>query len=346
MDYFDLNLPAPTDVQDPGNQDDIPTVPEAAQNVSTTPDVAQVHTPLDHPNILPISTAFHPVLSINGQAPNFVFIASDNVRFYVHTHHILAVSMNRMGMLLPNDVPASTLGPRPSAQLPHPSEVVNVMLHIIYGLQCLQYAPTLETTEAALKALHFQYGVSIQVHAAPHLPLYQLILSYAPFRPLEAYAVAAHYALEELAVATSSHLLAYDLSRMPDDTAQKMGPIYLKRLLGLHQSRLAALRNILFRPPREHGPAVGCSTEQRQQLTRAWALAVAQLVWEVLPSVSTNALQSLLEPIGLAFSCPHCAVALQGRVREVVYEWSAVKVPRISCGRQTGSNRSILAPLA
>ncbi|KAH9944110.1 uncharacterized protein BXZ73DRAFT_96607 [Epithele typhae] len=313
MEYFDLDLPstsqssnsgstlAPTDVQDQGTQGGA-LPPGAAGAVSIT----SVHTPLDHPNAPTVSTVFHPMLLFDGLAPNFILLTTDGVHFYVHTHHIIAVSMDRMGMLLP-------------------SNVVNIMLHIIYGIQCLQYAPNLETTETALEALHLQYGVSIQVHAAPHLPLYQLILSYAPFCPLEAYTVAAHYALEELAIATSNHLLAYDLSEVSDDAARKMGPIYLKRLFILHQSRLAALHDILFRPPREHEPAVGCSGEQRQQLTGDWIMTVEQLVWQASPSTSTDTLRSLLEPIGAAITCAQCAVMLQGRVQGVVNEWSAVK---------------------
>ena len=312
----------------------------------------QVGTPLDHPGSVSISTAFHPALSIDGLTPDFILVSSDGVHFYVHRHRLLSVSMNRMGMLIPDDVSASPshfqLGNAlPSSRLSQTADVINVLLHIMYGISCLQYAPTLEVTEAALDALCLQYGVLLQAHAAPHLPLYRLLLSYAPFRPLDAYAVAARFVLEDAAVAASSHLLAYDLSRLPDAAAQKMGPLYLKRLFVLHQARLAALRGILFRPPTEHGPAAGCSPEQRQQLTRAWALAVAQLVWDVLPSewaplrdrgrcgadwvamwlgVSTSALQSLLEPIGAAVTCPHCAVTLQRRVQEITYEWSSVKV--------------------
>ena len=259
-----------------------------------------------------------------------------------------------MGMLIPTNIARPNAPPSPplpednelpTARVPQNSTVMNVVLHIMYGMPCIQYAPTLEAVDAALNALCSQYGVVVQAYAGPHLPLRQLLLSYAPFRPLDAYALAAQHGLDDIAVQASPHLLAYDLSRLPDVTAQKMGPIYLKRLFLLHQGRLVALRNILFRPPAEHAPVMGCSTEQRAQLTRAWALAVAQLVWDVLPSeshillerhvvsyatpnsgVSTSALQSLLEPIGAAVSCPSCAAVLQQRVQEVTYEWSSVKV--------------------
>ncbi|RPD81967.1 hypothetical protein L226DRAFT_528175 [Lentinus tigrinus ALCF2SS1-7] len=285
-----------------------------------------VSTPLDGPGVTTsISTAFHPFLSIDDANPDVVLVSVDGVHFYTHRHRLLAISSNRMGNLLPS--PGAVVSPPLLAvvPVPHPSEVVNVLLHIIYGLSCAQYLPTLETVEAAVDSLSLLYGVSVAALAAPGMPLFTLIHSFAPVRPLDAYALAAHHAMEDLAVTISSHLLAYNLARLPDTAAEKMGPIYLKRLFLLHQSRIVALRNILFKPPAVHLPVTGCGQEIQQMMMRAWALAVAQLVWDVLPSVSTSALQALLEPIGASMNCPLCIAALQRRVQEVVYEWSAVK---------------------
>ncbi|KAI0721318.1 hypothetical protein C8T65DRAFT_631311 [Cerioporus squamosus] len=283
-----------------------------------------VSTPLDHPRKMSISTAFHPALSIDGAIPDVVLVSVDGVHFYAHRHRLLAVSANGMGNLLPSPGAVVT-PPLLTLHAPHSSEVINVILHTMYGLSCAQYLPTLEVVEAAVDSLSTLYGVSVPALAAPGMPLFQLIHSFAPFRPLDAYSLAAHHGLEDLAVTISSHLLAYDLSRLPDTAAQKMGPIYLKRLFLLHQSRVAALRNILFKAPEEHPPVTGCGQDNQQAMMRAWALAVAQLVWDVLPSVSTSALQALLEPIAATITCPLCIAALQRRVLEVVYEWSAVK---------------------
>ena len=259
--------------------------PPATNPSSCSPVAPQVSTPLDHPGSLSISTAFHPALSIDDTDPDVVLVSADGVHFYAHQHRLLAVSMNHMGNLLPSPG-AVTTPPLLTVHVPHPAEVVNVVLHTMYGLSCAQYLPTLEVVEAAVDSLSLLYGVSVPALAAPGAPLFQLILSFAPFRPLDAYALAAHYQLEDLAVTISSHLLAYNLARLPDSTAQRMGPIYLKRLFLLHQSRVAALRTILFKPPAAHLPVLGCGEESQRMLTRAWALAVAQLVWDVLPSKS------------------------------------------------------------
>ncbi|KAI0331952.1 hypothetical protein GY45DRAFT_1344952 [Cubamyces sp. BRFM 1775] len=276
----------------------------------------------DHPGAISISTTFHPSLNFSGSPPDLALVSTDGVHFYVHRVQLLANSSNRMNGL----VPAISLDDSSAASVsvPQPSNVLNIVLHMMYGLPCQHYLPSLEVVEAALDALS-QYGAPLHQLAAPAHPLHQLLLSFAPYRPLEAFAVAAHYALEDAAVAVSSHLLAYDLACLPDTVAQKMGPVYLKRLFLLHLTRLTELRNIIFRMPAPHPPSPGCTPETQQKLTRAWALAAAQLVWDVLPSVSTSALRSLLEPIALKLDCQLCATAVQQRVQEVVYEWSSVK---------------------
>ncbi len=233
-----------------------------------------------------ISTAFHPSLSIDGAIPDVVVVSADGVHFYAHRHRLLAVSANGMGNLLPPPGAVNTIPPLLTLHAPHSADVVNVILHTMYGLSCAHYLPTLETVEAAVDSLSLLYGVSVPPLAVPGMPLFQLIYSFAPFRPLDAYAIAAHHELHDLAVMISSHLLAYDLSQLPDAAAQKMGPVYLKRLFVLHQSRVAALRGILFKAPETHLPVAGCDQDNQQMLVRAWALAVAQLVWDVLPSKS------------------------------------------------------------
>ncbi|KAI0778501.1 hypothetical protein BD413DRAFT_609104 [Trametes elegans] len=281
-----------------------------------------VGTPLDHPGSISVSTAFHPSLTVDDCLPDLILVSSDGVHFYVHSRRILAASSNNLGGLFPSDHNRDVLGP-PTITV-QSSDVLNVALHAMYGFSCLHYFPTLEVVDAALLAL-IQYGVAFHPPAAPSQPLYQLLVSYAPYRPLDAYALAAQHALEEAAVAISSHLLAFDLASIPDEAAQKMGPLYLKRLFILHQSRIRALRNILFKPPQGHLPAPGCTQETAQQLMRAWALAAAQLVWDVLPSVSTGAIRALFDPLATKLDCALCAVALRRRVQEVEFEWSAVK---------------------
>ena len=235
------------------------------------------------PNQPSTSIAFHPSFFLDGIPPDVVFVSSDNVHFYAHQHYLLSVSVNRMGNLIPPH--AVSITPL-IISISQPSAVVNIVLHTMYGLSCLHYHPTLEMVEAALDALAFSYGVPVQLLAQPDLPLYTLIVSFAPYSPLDAYAVAGKHKLENAAVAISSHLLAYDLSRLPDAAVQKMGPLYLKRLVLLQRNRLDALRNIVVKAPEKHPIVPGCNEELQQQMLRAWAHAVAQLVWDVRPSES------------------------------------------------------------
>lgn len=171
-----------------------------------------------------------------------------------------------------------------SIDVTEPADIINLVLLLIYGFPSSELTPSLDTVEATLDAL-IKYGMSIQTLAAPYLPLYQAVFSHAPFRPIEAYALAAHYKLEELAVAVSSHLLSYDTSQLSDELSLKMGPVYLKRLLDLHRTRLASLKTIVLTPPARHAPIRTCDDAAQKELTTLWAYAAAELVWEASPGM-------------------------------------------------------------
>ncbi|KAI9066566.1 hypothetical protein FKP32DRAFT_354827 [Trametes sanguinea] len=303
---------------------------------------------MDHPGDATISAAFQPSLRIDDILPDLTLISSNNVYFYVHRHRITGASTNGFNGLL-FDWGAHRHGFLPSLNLPETGDVLNVVMHIMYGLSCVHFHPSLETVEAALDAL-IKYGAPIQTYAAPYQPLYQLILSHAPYRPIETYALAGQHQLEDIAVTVSGHLLSFDLSRITDDLATKMGPVYLKRLFLLHQSRLMALKQLLLKPPANHPTTPGCNPSEHSKLTRAWALATAQFVWDATPSkpipgfevvvpdagdlpsvalsvvgISPNSLRALLEPISSSIACESCRNMLQQRIQEVVYSWGLVK---------------------
>ena len=229
-----------------------------------------------------MSLAFSPSLRIDGLLPNSIIVSSNHVYFYIHRHRILDVSSNAFfGHFAYEDLfPTPSL---PTVHLPEDGDVINVLLHTIYGFPCTHFHPSLETVEQSLTAL-IKYGVLIEAHTTPHQPLYQLILSHAPHHPIDTYALAAHHDLEDLAVAASGHLLSYDTSRLTDALASRIGPVYLKRLFLLHHSRLAALRNIVLQPPATHPATPGCADGEQGDLVRAWALAAARLVWDATPS--------------------------------------------------------------
>ncbi|PIL34106.1 hypothetical protein GSI_03817 [Ganoderma sinense ZZ0214-1] len=315
-----------------------PTSPSLASVAYGTPEgsgsqveVGLTLTPLEEevPDDATVSLAFSPSLRIDGLLPDSIIVSSNHVYFYIHRHRILDVSSNAFfGHFTYEDLfPTPSL---PTVHLPEDGDVVNVLLHTIYGLPCTHFHPSLETVEQSLTAL-IKYGILIEAHTTPHQPLYQLILSHAPHRPIDTYALAAHHDLEDLAVAASGHLLSYDTSRLTDDLAARIGPVYLKRLFLLHSSRLSALRNIILKPPETHPATPGCADGEQDELLRAWALAAAGLVWDATPTawcvvgISPAALRVQFEPIGQEIVCEACRLMLLQRIQDVVISWSSVK---------------------
>ncbi|KZT67166.1 hypothetical protein DAEQUDRAFT_767397 [Daedalea quercina L-15889] len=316
MDYFDFNLAGP---------------PEGLDAIEHIMDTG-VGTPMERPNAergitIDVSTTFQPTVLVDNLLPDLVLVSSDHVHFYVHRHLILAASCNAFdGFLTPTPPPSD--GSTPTVAVPEPADVLNIVVHAIYGLPVAQFVPPFETVSAAFDAL-LAYGVALHPLVLPGSPLHVLVLSQAPLRPIEAYALAAHHDLYALAVPVSSHLLSYALSELTDDLAARIGPIYLKRLFFLHNGRMEALKGLLLHPPRGHDPTRECNTAQQQRLTRAWALASAHLVWDARPTatdISTSLLQAPLLHLERELTCPLCRGALRDRVAILVREWASVKV--------------------
>ncbi|KAI0793662.1 hypothetical protein C8Q74DRAFT_1193839, partial [Fomes fomentarius] len=264
---------------------------------------------------------FEPAFVVAGQYPDLVLITADQARYHVHRRRLIHASANSWGGLL-------VTTPHPdhdTLNVAEDSQTTHIVLHTVYGLPCLHLSPTLECAESALSAL-IKYGVAISKLAMPCLPLYQLILAHAPLRPLDTYALAAHFGLEPVAAAASSHLLAYDLFTLSDELSVKMGPVYLKRLLDLYETRRAGLKAIVMRPPARHADTATCGPESQMQLTRAWAVAAADMAWNALPNTSTYALQSAFEKAGAKLSCVACREMLRRRIAEATQEWARVQV--------------------
>ncbi|KZT01522.1 uncharacterized protein LAESUDRAFT_763650 [Laetiporus sulphureus 93-53] len=107
--------------------------------------------------------------------------------------------------------------------------------------------------------------------------------------------------------------------------AARIGPVYLKRLFSLHKGRTEALKSLLLHLPLPHVETEDCNEEQQQKLTRAWALASAQLAWDATPDLSTNLLQAALLPLEKELSCELCKRSLRKRIATVIKKWAAVK---------------------
>jgi hypothetical protein len=156
-------------------------------------------------------------------------------------------------------------------------------------MSCVHYSPPFATLATAVERLPV-YGISPKLVILPANPTYASLLSQAPIFPLELYALAASFDLYDLAVATSSHLLSFPLATLSDEMAERIGPVYLKRLFFLHFGRSDALKRVLLPPPHPHAPTAWCDFNEQKKLTRAWALASAYLAWDARPGMSFNSL--------------------------------------------------------
>ncbi|KAI0779893.1 hypothetical protein C8Q74DRAFT_723883 [Fomes fomentarius] len=304
---------------DPSQFSDVANIPPTASTahqtdlvtwVATKTDKRAPYDPSSGAEFVP--TIFGPSFQVAGAFPNLTLVTADRAAFHAHRHLLLRVSQNAWGGLLFN--------PRQSIDVPESAVEAAVALHIAYGLPCLHLFPSLDTVEKAISML-IKYGVPVRNVSLPSMPLYQLLLSHAPFHPIEAYAIAAYYDLEQPAVAVSSHLLAYDTCQLSDELTVKMGPVYFKRLFDLHQIRRDALKAIVLKSPQSHPPILTCRDKER--LTTAWAHAAAKLAWDTT-NVSTYALQSAFEKAGRGIVCGECISVLRQRIQEVMQEWSAV----------------------
>jgi hypothetical protein len=155
------------------------------------------------------------------------------------------------------------------------------------------YSPTLEMPANAVDRMP-AYSITPCEHILPGTPLYNLLLSHAPLRPLDVYSLAAHHNVHQLAVITSSHLLSYPLQNITDSQADRMGAIYLKKLMTLHVDRFNALKSVLLKTPLPHPPTRHCNFAAQKKLTRVWSLVIANLAWDARPGNVSFLLFNLL----------------------------------------------------
>jgi len=297
----------------------VPTPPE-----SFTDSPVDNDTPTDENTLVSVSTTFFPGAQNHHLPPDIVLLSSDSVFFYVHSHVLLGASDNGFNSLLPAFTKPRSGQMGPVILVPESSAVLNIVLHTVYDMSCSHYSPSFESLAAAVQTLQ-THGISLNRHIAPSTPLHALLLSHAPLRPLELYALAASYDLYDLAVPTSSHLLSFSLASLTDEMADQIGPRYLKRLFFLHFGRSDALKRLLLPPPHPHAPTSSCDFAEQKKLTRAWALASAYLAWDARPDLSTSTMESALGPLGEQLSCDLCRKALQDRLKNLIVQWSVVK---------------------
>lgn len=278
-------------------------------------------------------------------ASDLIIVPCDSVYFYVHSSILLGASDNKFNSLLPTAAQdlSDYFGQGSILAVSETSSVMNIALHIIYGIPTIQYSPTFDVLCHAVHTLK-TYGISPKEYVITSAPIYGTLLSHASEHPLDLFALASQYDLYDLALTTSSHLLNLSLPTLTDEDAVRIGPIYLKRLFFMHLGRAEALKNLLMPPPYPHTPTSVCDYGQQKQLTRAWTLAAASLAWDSRASmcdnfhklvrsthrrysdVSNSTIQSALSPLGDHLLCDVCRTTLKNRIQVLIEQWSMVKV--------------------
>ncbi|TFK60145.1 hypothetical protein BDN72DRAFT_850838 [Pluteus cervinus] len=274
-----------------------------------------------------ISTAFNP--ETHETEPDIIFSSSDCVLFYVDTQTITRTSPNAFQELISafhyggaeNDTPA---GLRTIIPISESSVVLNIILHSLYASPCTQHSPPFRALVEAVYNMPL-YGISPGTHITRTTYLYAALLAYAPIYPLVLYTLAGQHKIHDLAVATSSHLLSCSFFSITDEMAERMGSIYLKRLLELHLGRFNSLKELVLSPPPPHLPTKDCSLIDQKGLTRAWALVSAYLVWDARADLSTHNMKLAFSALTKDVTCKECNNCLEYKLQEVIMKWASVK---------------------
>jgi hypothetical protein len=290
-----------------------------------------------------VSNVFYPNAFDLPYAQDLVLVCADGVVFYVHSGLLLAQSSNHFATLIPE---APLLNPQEQPMIvliPELMSVLNIILHAVYDLSCAPYAPSDADLIVAIDRLPV-YGLSVQKHMAPASVFFEVVAMRLHQMPIDFYALAGRHDLYDLAVRTSAHLLGYKVDCMPLETVDRIGPIYLKRLIALQLGRQEALKALLAQPPTTHDYSDKCGMEEQSSLARAWWLVAAYFIWEMRPGVSvvassgipadrlfsteltTISLEITLSRLISSIHCDLCKAAFDKRVAELLGSWAAVQV--------------------
>ncbi|KAL0955577.1 hypothetical protein HGRIS_001814 [Hohenbuehelia grisea] len=298
--------------------------------------------------IVSVSTTFHPSAGLLSTIPpDLVLLSADLVFFYVHEPVLLAASNNKFGSLLPLATAQSKLNSSPAPfkptedepiqllVVPEPSAVLNVVLHIVYGLSPARHSPSYTTLAAAVNCMP-TYGIALRPllnpSSKPHVGrrtpppppshLYTLLVSHAPAHALELYTLAAAHDIPELARAASAYLHGLRVCEIPDEAVLRMGGVYFARLVRMQLLRIEVLKRAVVQPPKAHAPTRTCTEEDTARLVRAWGLVAASLVWDAVPDSSVVNLEASFRALSMHLTCLECAQELNTHLNTVLKIWA------------------------
>ncbi|KJA22773.1 hypothetical protein HYPSUDRAFT_40564 [Hypholoma sublateritium FD-334 SS-4] len=290
---------------------------------------------LPQDDVVSISTSFHPQ---NCPQPETVLVSSDNVLFYVHSPTLLAACPTAFEAYMTTSLSREEYRTR-AVHIDATANQLNVILHTLHRTSPAANAPDFDTLVTSIDHMP-RYGISPRRFIRPMSLIHELLLSYAPLRPLDLYALGAHHKIPSLAVSSSSQLLSWDLTTITDSMAERIGAVYLKKLMLLHVDRNTTLRNIILHSPNPHPSTKECNFNDQRSLTRAWALVIAYLAWEAKPDLSTYSIRAALTPLLENVSCKLCHQVLQARIMDVMAQWASGKHAGTKFGSQRGYGQS------
>lgn len=281
---------------------------------------------------LAVAESFKPALGF----PDLILVSRDNVPFCVDSAILLCASRNCFdalpGRLVVADDPHASFSPFAAVRVPEDEGVLSLVLHAMYGLHAAEECPRdLAYLEAAAYSLLVRYAAHPGLVASPGCVLYDAIVGLAHHRPLDAYALAARFGVEPLAVALSARMLSYPLCDVTDQHARRIGPLYLCRLFNLQIARLAALRDILMPLPRKLVACSECPREHLNDFEQAWTVATAGLLCDANAGVQGTKLEDVFRPLLVRLCCTTRHRALATHIVDVVSRWAAISVSEPGC---------------
>ena len=154
------------------------------------------------------------------------------------------------------------------------ANVLNIILHAVYGASPAAFSPPPETLSEAIARLP-AYGLDPQAYVAASTPLFEAMRSHAAISPLRVYTIAAAHDLLALAKLVSGNLLGYPVHAMPDGDSRAMGAVYLRKL---HHDRVARSDELLAQSQEFHPRTQGCDFRAQKTLAREWSIVANEVM--------------------------------------------------------------------
>ena len=152
----------------------------------------------DHPttsvnSFISVSTTFYPgaqhIHDEQTRLTDLIIVSSDSVFFYVHSYKLLRASTNGFNGLVPANIETKDVKePDVVLSVPESSQVINIILHTVYGMNCAHYSPTLQDLTSALVALG-NYGMPPKTIVVEGTPLYDALRCHATTDAMELYTI-------------------------------------------------------------------------------------------------------------------------------------------------------------